>query len=323
MRVFGISRILRSLQYRYYMKFKYKSAAHFRDLVDHNIRKAIDIKWGLTYGKKFPWKNPVTLNEKITWLSSMTDTTEWTRLADKFEVREYVRDCGLGDILTKCYGVWDNVDDIIWDALPKQFVIKCTHDCGSTIIVKDKNSLNIEETKQFLKAHLARRMGYGTCEPHYTRIKPRIMAEELLPISEDGISSTLIDYKIWCLDGKATVAFVCYDRHLDSDKNEGHTVYDIYNIKDWKPKRDCLTETYKDVIFKDIPKPRNLDKMIEASERLAKGFPQVRIDLYNVNGCIYFGEMTFTSQGGRMSYFTPEYQKELGDRITLPHVEGK
>ncbi len=308
----------RSIKFKFYKKFYYKNAKHFRELVDTDIRKAIDVKWLITYGKKFPWDRPVTLNEKITWLSGMTDTSEWTKLADKYEVRSHIKNLGLDKILIECYGVWEDVEDIDWKALPSKFAIKCTHDCGSTIIVNDKDKLDVEETKEFLKKHMQMQAGYRTCEPHYLRIKPRVMAEKLLPLPEDGISRTLIDYKIWCLDGKATVAFVCYDRHLDSVKDGGRTVYDLYDVKNWRPIRQYLTEDYKNVVFKNIPRPQNLDEMITVAETLAKGFPQVRVDLYNVNGAIYFGELTFTSQGGRMSYFTPELQKILGEAITLP-----
>lgn len=112
--------------------------------------------------------------------------------------------------------------------------------------------------------------------------------------------------------------FICYDRVLPSDKKTGHTVYDLYDIKEWKPIRQYITDEYKDVNFKDVPKPKNWDKMVEYASILAKGFPQVRVDLYNNDGRIYFGEMTFTSQGGRMSYWTEEFQISMGNLLKLP-----
>ena len=294
----------------------------YRDWVLNSPQKAIDIVWYVTYQKNFPWDNPETLNEKITWLSGKTDTTKWTECSDKYEVRNYIKGIGLEEILTKCYGVWDDVDEIDFDKLPKSFVLKCTHDCGSTILVKDKDTINVEEVKTFLRDHLKYKMGYDTCEPHYARIKPRIMAEELLDDSGSGLfeSKSIVDYKLWCINDVLQWGFICYDRHLDSqgeDPNGHSTVFDLYDVRNWKPIRQYLSEEYKHVTFKDVPCPKNLEGMIQIAERIAKGFPQVRVDLYNLNGKIYFGEMTFTSQGGRMSYYTDEFQKIMGKKILL------
>jgi hypothetical protein len=120
---------------RMVMKFFH---SYYCNLIDNNKKKAINIAWKSSYGKSFPWNNPITLNEKITYLSGITDTSLWTKYADKYEVRQYVKNCGYEEILAKCYGVWDNIEDVEWDKLPQSFVIKCTHDCGSTIIIKDK-----------------------------------------------------------------------------------------------------------------------------------------------------------------------------------------
>ena len=126
----------------------------------------------------------------------MTDTTKWTEYADKYAVRQHVTEV-LGDgLLTKCYGVWEHVDDIDFDALPQSFAIKSTHDCGSTVIVKDKQSADISEIKEFLKKCLLQKFGYKTIEPHYATIKPRIMAEELLPQENPELSTSQVDYKI-------------------------------------------------------------------------------------------------------------------------------
>ena len=103
------------------------------------------MKWNRFYREKFPWKNPRTLNEKVTWMEVMTDTSKWTEYTDKYEVRKHIEELGLKDILTECYGVWDRVEDIDFDKLPDKFVLKCTHDCGSTVIVRDKSKMNKKE----------------------------------------------------------------------------------------------------------------------------------------------------------------------------------
>lgn len=280
----------------------------YRHMIDTNPQKAQDLYWYLCYRKKFPWDNPVTLNEKIIWLSAMTDTSKWTECSDKYEVRKYVESLGLGHILTKCYGVWEHFDDIDFSKLPDQFVLKCTHDCGSTIIVNDKSRMNIPEVKAFLEDHLSERFGYQFCEPHYTKIKPRIMAEEILPINPD-ISSSLVDYKFWGCNGKVDYCMTVYDR--EPEEKGGSYMLDLYSVRPWK-QIEGLTSHYDKRYSRTLPEPLNLDEMVKVAELLSREFPQVRVDLYNINGKVFFGELTFTSQGGRMSYYTESFQEQVG-----------
>ena len=280
--------------------------------------------WVYSYRKRFPWKDPITLNEKITWLSLYSDTRKWSELADKYEVRKYVENvCGL-KYLTKCYGVWNHEDDINFESLPQSFVIKCTHDCGSTIVVNNKYSLDISELKKSIKGHLQKKFGYETCEPHYWRITPRVMAEELLVDTHSDYSKSLVDYKIWCINGRALFVFVCYDRNVHSDKKEEssdhYAIYDLYSLPNWEPIRENLSDWYRKGTHRDIPRPENLEEMIECAEKLSKGFPQVRVDLYNIGGKIYFGEMTFTSNCGRMTCYTQEFQEKIGRLVKIPEL---
>lgn len=294
----------------------YNNSYFFKKLVDTNRKKAIGLMWEMTFGISFPWNNPTTLNEKISWLAAMTDLTEWTRCSDKYEVRKFVERLGMGHLLTKCYGVWNSFDEIDFNTLPDSFVLKCTHDCGSTVVVKDKAKMDYKKIKKFINSHLKKKMGYKTCEPHYTKIRPRIMAEELL-IEDPTIGScSPIDYKFWCFGEVAEYVFLAYDRQLGAEG--GHRAsFDIYETKTWTPARQYLSEEYRIDNYKNIPKPKNLEEMVAVAKRLSTGFPQVRIDMYNINGRILFGEMTFTSNGGRMRYFTDEFQKTLGDKIDL------
>lgn len=298
----------------YYSRYIRNNREEYNKLIDEDRKKAVDILWQSSYGKKFPWKKPVTLNEKITWLSSMTDTSTWTKLSDKYEVRAYVEEKVGADILTKCYGVWNSADEIDFDSLPNSFAIKCTHDCASTYLVKDKKKSDLEKIKTELHKHMSQKYGYQFCEPHYTKVEPRIIAEELIDF-DSTISSSIVDYKFWVFNGKVKCCMLVYDR--ESEDEGGDYVLDLYSVKPWK-QMEGLKPDYDKRYKKGMSEPANLERMVEVAEKLGEGLPQVRVDLYNLNGKIYFGEMTFTSQGGRMSYYTQEFQKEMGDQIKLP-----
>ena len=284
-----------------------------------NPKKAVDMKWNRFYREKFPWKNPRTLDEKMTWLSVMTDTSKWTEYSDKYEVRKYIESLGLKDILTECYGVWNRAEDIDFDALPDKFVLKCTHDCASTVVVKDKEKMNKQKVVDFLQKHLDVNYGYSWCELHYTKIKPRVMAESLIEMGE-GIDPSfgLADYKINCIEGKAQYVEVIYGRHLDSESGSHEAVFDLYDIHTWQPMHQYKTNLGDN--FQTVPRPKNLERMIEIAEIISKGFLLVRVDLYNVNGRIFFGEMTFFSASGMNNDLSREYQLMIGDRIHLPKV---
>ena len=291
-------RTLKALYFIHYVE----STDKWKELVETNPKKAFEMKWNRFYREKFPWKNPRTLNEKLTWMEVYTDTSKWTEYTDKYEVRKHIEDLGLKDILTECYGVWETADEIDFDKLPEKFVLKCTHDCGSTIIVRDKSKLDKQYAIDFLNKHVAVRYGYDSCEPHYTAIKPRIMAESLIEMdnSEEFSSETTVDHKIRCIDGKVQYDMVCY----------------VYDIHTWQPMRQYLADS--GVQYRDVPRPQNLERMIEIAEIIAKGYPQVRVDLYNVKGRIYFGEMTFFAFSGMNNHFTKKFQRMIGDRIKLP-----
>ena len=319
LRIWSVLHPIRTFKAWYFDRY-IQPTDKWHEIVAKDPKKAFDMKWNRFYRRKFPWKNPRTLNEKITWMAVMTDTSKWTEYTDKYEVRKYIESLGLKDILTECYGVWDRVEDIDFDKLPDKFVLKCTHDCGSTVIIRDKSKINKKEVLDFLDKHVSVRYGYASCEPHYTFIKPRLMAESLIEMdnSETFSSETTVDHKIRCIDGKAQYDMVCYDRNLESGSGGSKTVYDLYDIYTWQPMRQYLGDP--GVKYKDVPRPENLEKMIEIAEKIAEGFPQVRVDLYNVKGKIYFGEMTFYAFSGMNNHFTMEFQRMIGDRIQLPKV---
>lgn len=314
MRAWSLLHPIRTFKAFYFDRYIYPTDKWI-EIQKTNPKKAVDMKWNRFYRRKFPWKNPRTLDEKMTWLSVMTDTSKWTEYSDKYEVRKYIESLGLKDILTECYGVWDRAEDIDFDNLPDKFVVKCTHDCGSTIVIRDKSKMNKQEVVDFLQAHLDVNYGYEWCELHYTKIKPRVIAESLIEMDSTG---DLIDYKINCIHGKPQYVEVIYGRELKSDGGSNHAVFDLYDIHTWQPMRQYKTNL--DDNFRDVPRPENLEKMIEVAEKISQGFPQVRVDLYNVNGRIYFGEMTFFSASGMNNDLSKEFQLMIGDRIHLPKV---
>lgn len=299
---------------------EYFKTKKYKSLVDKKLCHAVDLQWKYSYGHKFPWNNPRDLNEKITWLLAKTDTSLWSKYADKYNVRSFVESKGYGCNLTKCYGVWNNVEDIDFEALPDKFVIKCTHDCGSTYIV-NKKTCNYTELKAKLTFHLERRFGYETCEPHYLKIKPQIIAEEYLEdVSSSDNSSSLIDYKFWCFNGHTDYVLICYDRHRESNGHVTSTRM-VYDVIDWHPRKDMLSHDLQNQNFKPLCKPKNFEEMVSMAKDLSLGFPVVRIDLYNVNGKIYFGEMTFTSNCGRNTSYSEKALLQLGEKIDINNIK--
>ena len=268
------------------------------------------------FKKRLKLKDPKNLNEKILWLAVNTDTREWSRLADKYRVREYIHECGLDEILVPFYGVWDKANEVDFDSLPQSFIIKSTNGSCSNIIVKNKNQITKEQLIEKVKSIENRQVSAtGVGDLHYLRIKSRIIAEGLLINDELSArySETLIDYKIWCFNGRAEYVWVCMNRFVHNKDGAEVLIYD----RDWNPHPEYSVWTNDFSQAQPMPKPTNYENMLAVAERLCKGFPVVRCDLYNLNGKIYFGEMTFTSLGGMMDFYTPEFLTISGDKIDL------
>jgi hypothetical protein len=269
------------------------------------------------FRKPLHLKDPQTLNEKILFLSLKTDTSFWTDCTDKYKVREYVRKCGLADILVKLYGVWDKATDIDFNILPDEFVLKATHGSGDIKVVPDKSKLDIPAVVAEFEKDLKTKYGALESGHHYLRIKPRMIAEELLhndPKTEE-ISFSIIDYKIWCFNGRACWVWVCANR-------DEHTTEVMTYDMDWNahPEFSVFEKDYRH--GKVLPKPKSFNRMIEVAEILSKPFPCVRVDLYNIDGRVYFGELTFTSYGGLQDFYTDEFQLLAGSQIDLSGVKA-
>lgn len=275
-------------------------------------KKLAEYKYRSCFGKPLNWDNPQTIDEKINWAKFHADTSEWPTLADKYAVRTFVEQRGFKDALVTLYGKWDSVDDIEWDRLPDSFAMKMNNGSGDVRICKDKATFDIGECKRHFAKLMKTKFGYDLCEPHYNKIKPCIIAEELLDSSRQSLPSTsLVDYKFLAFDGKPAYILVCLNR-------AGHDVeLALYDL-DWNFHPEYSIPTEHCLLHENpLPRPKALDEMTRMAARLSDGFPFVRVDLYEIGGKPYFGEMTFTPAGGFLDYFTEEFRKILGGKYTL------
>ena len=269
------------------------------------------IMYRIRMGKKLNLKNPQTFNEKIQWLKLHDRRPIYTTMVDKYEAKKYVADIIGEEYIIPTLGVWEHFDDIDFDTLPNQFVLKCTHDSGGLVICKDKGKLDKVKAREKIERSLKCNFYWVGREWPYKNVKPRIIAEEYM---EDVEDAELRDYKFFTFDGVAKALFIASDR---SDSSVD-TKFDFYDM-DFK--HLDFTNGHPNA---EIPphKPKTFDKMVELSEKLSKGLPEVRVDFYEVNGRAYFGEMTFAHWSG-MKPFDPEcWDKTFGDWIVLPRESG-
>ena len=251
----------------------------------------VKLRYWYVFKKPIDLKNPKDLNEKVLWAKLFSDTSRWTELADKYRVRKYVEDKGLGRYLVQLYAVWYDVKEVDMDTLPETFIIKANNGDGkgtNRIIRKSEltEAGKIEVLKMIDEWLHRKNIGALHAEPHYKHMTPCVIAEEVLPL--DAGASSLTDYKIWCFNGKAHYIWVCNDR--SDGGNSAHVMtYDL----NWNahPEFSVFNSDY--LQGEVMPKPENLDEMIAVAEQLSQGFPELRVDLYNVKGRIYFGELTF------------------------------
>lgn len=259
------------------------------------------------------FEHPKDINDKINWLKFYGDTSLWPTLADKYAVRQYVADRVGAEHLIPLIGKWDSVEDIDFESLPNQFVMKCNNGSGDVVICKNKSHLDVDATKKHFEKTLYEKLSILSGEPHYGLIPPCIIAESLLDASTQPCnSSSLVDYKIWCFNGIPKYIWCTWNRQ------QYHANVALYDM-DWKfhPEWSIWTTHYikPDI---QIPKPKCFDEMMKVASKLSEGLPISRIDLYVVNDKIYFGEITMTSQGGYMDFYTQEFLDKMGELIILP-----
>ena len=260
-----------------------------------------------SYGRWLDLSAPRTFDEKLLWLMLYWRSPLKTLCGDKYTVRSYVEECGLGHLLPDLLGVYDRSRDIDFRALPECFVLKCSHGSHFNIICRDKSALDIADARRSLDAWLKVDLSKVLGESHYTGMKPRIVCESFLG-TPDG--SLPMDYKVYCFNGRAHCTLVCSNR---GRKREDITLR-LYD-RDWKR----LPYKKSSLLLKgDVAKPDNHDEMIAAAEKLSAPFPFVRVDLYCIAGRTVFGEMTFTPCACIDTDLTDAAQQDLGSLISLP-----
>ena len=255
---------------------------------------------------KLNLKNPIRYTEKLQCLRlfAYPKNPLVSKCAGRAGVREYLKEKGLEKYLIPIYGIFDKFDDIDFDKLPNQFVMKCTHACAFNQIVLDKNNLDIKASKKKLNKWLKTNYGNKTVEKHYSHIKPQIIIEKYLG-NADNLPT---EYKIHVFNGIAKYMYVVTGRGIDIRYNNYYvdwTPFDGAQFNGWK-KRD-----------EKLPIPSNWNEMINLSEELAKEFPFVRVDLYNIDGKIYFSEMTFTPAKGTLIFDDDKADFEIGEWLKI------
>lgn len=264
------------------------------------------------YRRPINWENPKTFTEKIQWMKLYDSTPIKTRLADKYLVRQWVAEKIGAEYLIPLLGVWDNFDDIDFDLLPNQFVLKCNHGSGMNIIVRDKNSFDKENAREKINAWLNCDFGTLLYELHYNNIKKKIIAEKFM--SENNLPD-INNYKFWCYNGKT---YCCgYESGRLPDGSIAELCIDFFDMN-WNHLNIERADHPNSEHPEKFSKPKTFKVMKKLAAELCKGFPFVRVDFYEVAGKIYFGEMTFTPAAGLFRYKPDSTDEELGKLITLP-----
>jgi hypothetical protein len=260
----------------------------------------------LRFGKHINWEDPKTFNEKLQWLKLYDRNPLYTTLVDKYAVKEHVASIIGSEYIIPTIGSWNNAKDIDFDALPDRFVLKCNHDSGGILICKDKRKLDYDSTRRKLNRCLRHNGYWYGREWPYKNVKPRIIAEKYM---KDTQTSELRDYKFFCFNGKVKCFKIDFDRFVYHRANYFDTNGTLL------PFGELICPPDFD---RTIDMPHNLQLMIKFSEILSKGIPFVRVDFYEVDGKVYFGEMTFYPASGFGVFTDGEWDYKLGEWITLP-----
>ncbi|MFW6008126.1 MAG: ATP-grasp fold amidoligase family protein [archaeon] len=268
-------------------------------------KKLIKDRFKERLGRKVELENPIKFNDKLQWLKLNWYDPLATRCSDKYKVRKYVKEKIGEKYLNELYEVYESVAEINFTKLPRSFVLKATHGSGMNIICKDKRKINWDEEFKIMRRWLRRTYGLSKVEWVYRDIKPRIICEKYLE-GENGKSPK--DYKIFCFNGEPKFIEVDFDRHTSHKRN----LYDRkWNFID-------AEIIYPNKPNKKISKPINFDEMLRVSKILSEDFPHVRVDLYNIFGKIFFGELTFFHESGMGKFKPEEFEVEVGKWLELP-----
>ena len=288
-------------------KLKRALVLPFRNIVKFISPKLfIKLQYKYITHHKLNLKNPVRYTEKLQYLRLFVYPKDAlvSKCASRDGAREYLKELGLEDLLIPIYGIYDSFDEIDFSKLPDQFVLKCTHACAFNQIVLDKSKLDLTETRKRFNKWLKTNYGKKTLELHYSPIKPRIIIEKYI----GELDALPVEYKIHVFNGKARSMYVVTGRGKDIR-------YNNYYI-DWKPFDGSQFNGWKKTDYELTP-PANWDAMVKIAEKLGEKFPFVRVDLYNINGKIYFSELTFTPAKGTLILDDDRCDFEMGEWLKI------
>lgn len=278
---------------------------HLRFISDEKYAK---IHYKAYHKKKLNLTNPITFSEKIYWLKVFDTKPEYTVMTDKYLARDYVNDIIGEDLSVPLIGVYEKFSDIPFNQLPEKFVIKCSHDSGSTKICTNKKLFDYKKSKKYYDNRLKINYYWISRERNYSNIKPRILIEEYLV---DETKGDLKDYKFFTFDGVVRFIQVDIGRFSEHFRQFYSLDWEMINLKCDYPNNPSLK----------IEKPLKLKKMIEIASVLSKNIPHLRVDFYSIFDKIYFGELTFHHSGGDAQFTPQEYDKKMGEWIILPNLE--
>ena len=265
----------------------------------------LQLMYRLRMGKRLNLDHPVTFNEKLQWLKLYNRDPRYTVMVDKVKAKEYVASIIGEEHIIPTLGVWDSPDDIDWDSLPNQFVLKCNHDSGSVCICRDKASFDREGAVRKLRAALHRDMFYAGREWVYKNVERKVFAEKFM-VDESG--TELKDYKIFCMNGEPEIIQVDYGRFTKHMRN----IYD----KEWN--RLEMEIEYPSDASHVIDRPAKLQEMLQLARRLSARVPHLRADFYSIDDKLYWGELTFFHGSGMEQFRPEEWDERLGKLIVLP-----
>ena len=268
----------------------------------------LKIYYYLILRKKLHLSNPKSFNEKINWLKIYDRKQIYSDMVDKAKAKEYVASIIGKDYIIPTLGEWSNPDQINWDDLPNQFVLKCTHDSGGLVICHDKNKLNKKTAIKKISKCLMRNYYWSGREWPYKHVEKKIIAEKFMT-QEDG--SGLRDYKFYCFNGEPKFLYI-------SEGMENHSTAKIsFLTLDWKFAPFHRSDYAPFSILPD--KPSEFDEMVEIAKKLSQNIPFLRVDLYQINERIYFSELTFSPCSGMMPFMPIDWDRKIGDYLKLPN----
>ena len=297
-----ISKVFTDSSYRFSKMMELGMYNHLSD------KEFLEKAYKALMGRSLNLLSPRAYTEKLQWLKLYDRREIYTKMVDKAQAKQYIYDVlGTDEYCIETLGVWDSVENIPFDELPNQFVLKCTHDSGGIVICKDKSKLNVDEAKRILNRGLNNSFYLRTREPQYKEVVPRIIGE---PYVEDTKTGELRDYKFFCFDGKVKALFVATDRQKAGEPTK-FDFFDLdYNhlpIINGHPNASIPPE-----------KPENFSLMISIAEKISAGFPHIRVDFYEANGKPYIGELTLHHFSGFEPFVPDEWDYTFGSWLKLP-----